>query len=119
MYLFVTKWHFYCFLDRGKWPTFKKLDDCKNVTSDNCDNCDKYTRCYEVTFPGDNDAKDYMLLEEVPGAFKTYQGRLKEEASGTIPVAFNDPDIDDKETEAGVSIWHINTKQIFSQSILC
>ena len=66
----------------------------------------KYTRCYEVTFPGDG-IKDHMLLEKVPVAFETYQGRLKEERGGTVPVAFNDPDTDDGETEAGVSIFDI------------
>ena len=106
------KWHFCRYVDHDKWPTFK-IVSCNTVTNDN-----KYSRCYEVTFPGDNNAKDYILLEEVTGAFKTYQGRLKEEMGGSVPVAFNDPDIDDGETEAGVSIWHINTKiNIFTINI--
>ena len=71
----------------------------------------KYTRCYEVTFPGDG-IKDHMLLEKVTDAFETYQGRFKEERGGTVPVAFNDPDRDDGETEAGVSIIHIYINRV-------
>ena len=48
-----------------------------------------------------------MLLEKVPNAFETFQGKLKEERNGTVPVAFNLPDRADGETEAGVSVFDI------------
>ena len=43
-----------------------------------------------------------MLLEEVEDAFKTYTGIMKNEKLDHI--AFNLPDTEDGETEAGVSI---------------
>ena len=46
-----------------------------------------------------------MLLEVVPDAYKTFQGKLKDERGGTVSVAFSDPDTDDGEVEAGVSIF--------------
>jgi hypothetical protein len=59
-----------------------------------------------------------MLLEKVPDAFETYQGRLKEERDGTVPVAFNDPDTEDGETEAGVSIFDICINRVRNKIIL-
>ena len=56
--------------------------------------------CYEVDYPGDA-GKDYMLLEEIPNAFKTYAGVMKNE--GLDHIAFNLPDRDDGEEFAGVS----------------
>ena len=63
----------------------------------------KYTRCFEVDFPGDG-GHDYMLLEEIPDAFETYSGIFKEEP---ITVVFNYPDPEDGETEAGVRKTYI------------
>ena len=82
-------------LDHDNWPTFKTVS-CNTFTQEG-----NYSRCYEVNFPGDR-GKDYMLLEEVPNAFKTFEGILKEDM---VPVAFNDPDVDDGETKAGVRIF--------------
>ena len=42
-----------------------------------------------------------MLLEEIPNAFKTYAGVMKNE--GLDHIAFNLPDRDDGEEFAGVS----------------
>ena len=56
--------------------------------------------CYEVDYPGDA-GKDYMLLEVIPNAFKTYAGVMKNE--GLDHIAFNLPDRDDGEEFAGVS----------------
>ena len=61
----------------------------------------KYTLCLKVTFPGDEN-HDYMLLEKIESAFKTYQGIMKEEP---ITVVFNEPDTDDGETTGGVSSY--------------
>ena len=44
-----------------------------------------------------------MLLEEVPDAFKTYVGVMKNE--GLDHIALNLPDKDDGEEFAGVSIY--------------
>ena len=72
----------------------------------------KYTRCYKVTFPGDGKT-DHMLLEKVPEAFETFTGRLKDESH--VPVAFNDPDKEDGETEAGVSVFDICINTVENQ----
>ena len=54
-----------------------------------------------------------MLLEKVPEAFETFTGRLKDESH--VPVAFNDPDKEDGETEAGVSVFDICINTVENQ----
>lgn len=83
-------------LDHDAWPTFTDIS-CSEHSND-----PKYTKCYEVNYPGDG-GKDYMLLEEVEDAFKTYTGIMKNE--NLDHIAFNLPDTEDGETEAGVSIF--------------
>ena len=83
------------FSDHDHWPTFTEIK-CSEHTSD-----PKYTKCFELNYSGDG-GKDYMLLEEVEDAFKTYVGIMKNE--NLDHIAFNLPDTEDGETEAGVSI---------------
>ena len=83
------------FADHGKWPTFKDIS-CSEQTNDR-----KYTKCFEVTYPGDG-KKDYMLLEKVEDAFETFTGTMKNE--NLQKIAFNLPDKTDGETMAGVSM---------------
>ena len=92
------KFHSYFPLDHDKWPTFADID-CSTATKDK-----KYTKCFKVNYPGDKQT-DYMLMEEIENAFKTYRGIMKDERAGTVPVVFNLPDTEDGETEAGVSIF--------------
>ena len=86
------------YLDHDNWPTFQPTS-CSSLTDVDA----KYTLCLKVTFPGDAH-HDYMLLEKIESAFKTYQGIMKEEP---ITVVFNEPDTDDGETTGGVSSYTI------------
>ena len=97
------------YLDRGNWPTFQPTS-CRLLKDIDA----KYTLCLKVTFPGD-EHHDYMLLENIESAFKTYQGIMKEEP---ITVVFNEPDTDDGEITGGVPsykklFFHTFTIQIF------
>ena len=81
--------------DHDDWPTFTPIW-CNTLPEVD----PKYTKCFKVQFPADTHA-DYMLLEKIEDAFKTYRGIMKHEP---ITVVYNEPDIDDDENMAGVCI---------------
>ena len=87
------------FLDHGQYPTFDPVR-CSYLPDIEA----KYTKCYKVEFPAD-EHEDYMLLERVEDAFKTWQGIMKDEP---ITVVYNEPDVDDADDgqDAGVRFYY-------------